>query len=185
MSRDPLVASNYAKALLHTVQKSGAPLRVALEEASQLRRLIESESRLRVFLEGPQFRDEDKIRIVTDVFKGQLSDLFLQFLLLLLRRDRIVHLFEIFEEFEYLIEHEEGLTLGVVTTAVPASDDEIRRLKVQLEAATGLKFDLRMKVDPKLIGGVKVQYKDILIDSTIQTYLGDLRQRLMKTRLAS
>lgn len=185
MSRDPLVASNYAKALLHTVQKSGVALRAALDEAYQLRRLIESESRLRVFLEGPQFRDEDKIRLIKNVFQGRLSDLFLQFLLLLLRRNRIVNLFEIFEEFEYLVEHEEGLTMGVVTTAVPASGDEIDRLRFQLEAATGLKFDLRVKVDPRLIGGVKVQYKDVLMDSTIQTYLGDLRQRLMRTRLAS
>lgn len=185
MSRDPIVASNYAKALLHTAQKSGIALRAVLDEAIQLRRLIEAESRLRVFLEGPQFRDEDKIRIVVNVFKGRVSDLLFQFMLLVLQRDRIVHLFEIFDEFEYLVEREEGVTPGVVTTAVPITDEAVALIRTKLEAATGLKFDLRAKVDPKLIGGVKVQYKDVLIDSTIQTYLGDLRQRLMQTRLAS
>ncbi|MGC9327681.1 MAG: F0F1 ATP synthase subunit delta, partial [Candidatus Hinthialibacter sp.] len=71
------------------------------------------------------------------------------------------------------------------TTAVELSEEERRRLQQKLESSCGLKFNLRFKVDPDLIGGVKVQYKDILIDTTIQTHLGDLRQRLLHTRLAT
>ncbi|MBN2328418.1 MAG: ATP synthase F1 subunit delta [Candidatus Omnitrophica bacterium] len=184
MSRDPLVSSNYAKALLHVVQKSGAGLTDAQEEARQLRKLIAAEPRLRIFLEGPQFREEDKERVVANVFRGQLSEVFFQFLLLVLRRDRIEHLFDILDVFDYLVELEEGLTPGTVTTAVDLSEEERERMQKSLESSRGLKFDLRFKVDPDLIGGVKVQYKDILIDTTIQTHLGDLRQRLLKTRLA-
>lgn len=184
MPKDPLVASNYAKALLHGVKKCGWGLHEALDEAKSLRGLIEKEPRLRVFLEGPQFREEDKIRVITHAFQGQLSDIFFHFLLLLLHRDRIENLFEIFDEFEYLVELEEGITPGKVTTAVPLLEEERRQLQAQLESSCGLRFDLHFGVDPDLIGGVKVQFKDILIDSTLRTYLGDLRQRLLKTRLA-
>lgn len=185
MSKDPLVSSNYAKALLHVVQKSGVALAAAQEEARELRSLITQTPRLRVFLEGPQFREEDKERVVANVFRGQLSELLYQFLLLLLRRDRIKNLLDILNAFDYLVELEEGLTPGSVTTAVELSEEERRRLQQSLESSFGLKLNLRFKVDPDLIGGVKVQYKDILIDTTIQTHLGDLRQRLLHTRLAT
>lgn len=185
MPKDPLVSSNYAKALLHAFKKNGTNLHEALTEAEDLRRLIAGEPRLRVFLEGPQFREEDKERVIGNAFKGRISALLFQFLILLLRRNRIEHLFEIIDEFEFLVELEEGVTPGVVHSAVPMNDDERQRLQDKLEAVTGRKFDLKFKVNPQLIGGVKVQYKDILFDSSIQTYLNDLRQRLMKTRLAS
>ncbi len=185
MPKDPLVASNYAKALLHVVKKSETKLRDALDEALHFKSLVKNEPKLRIFLEGPQFREEDKERLVTNVFKSELSEIFFQFLIILLRRDRIEHLFDILEVFEELVEQDEGITPGTVFTAIGLSDEERLAVKEKLEAKCGLKFDLRFKIDPSLIGGVKVQYRDVLIDSSIQTHLGDLRHRLMQTRLAS
>jgi F-type H+-transporting ATPase subunit delta len=183
--KDPLVASNYAKALLQVVKKSDTKPRDALDEARHFKSLIKAEPKLRVFLEGPQFREEDKENLVTRVFKSDLSVVFFQFLIILLRRDRIEHLFDILEMFEELVEQDEGITPGTVYTAIGLSDEEQLAVKEKLEARCGLVFDLRFKLDPSLIGGVKVQYKDVLIDSSIQTHLLDLRHRLMQTRLAS
>ncbi len=185
MTRDPLVVQNYARALFHVIQKQGAPLEEALEEACALRRLLKDQPKLFIFLSGPQFREEDKSQLVEKVFKGNLSDVFYKFLQLLLGRDRIEHLIDILEELRKVIEEAQGLTLGSVTTAIPLSEDDQRDFQEKLEAFSKLKFDLRFRVDPNLIGGVKVKYGDILIDTTLSSYLNDLRRRLAEVRLAS
>lgn len=184
MRKDPIVASNYARALLQVVKKSAMPLQDALDESRQLRQLLCVEQKLRVFLEGPQFREEDKEKLIANLFHGRLSEVFFQFSILLLRRDRIEYFIDILDEFEKLVEHEQGLTLGLVTTAVELGEDEKNQLRQRLEAKTGLRFDMRFQVNPALIGGVKVQYKDVLLDTTIQSYLIDLKQKLKHVRLA-
>jgi F-type H+-transporting ATPase subunit delta len=181
--REPLVVQNYARALLHVVQKENIPLQEALEESISLNRLLRDQPKLFVFLAGPHFREETKEKLVESVFKAQLTEIFCRFLQLLLRRDRIDHLIDILDEFRELVEAAQGLTMGTVTTAVPLNADEQNTFREKLESFCKLKFDLQFKVDEKLIGGVKVKYGDILMDTAISTYLGDLRQRLMETRL--
>jgi len=183
--QDPVIASNYARALLHGVKKSGAALPAAREEALQLLRLIETEPKLHHFLVGPQFREEDKEALVQKVFEPRLSKELFQFVRLVLRKDRIEFLPEMLRKFADLCELEEHITPGRVTTPVPLSEDEKKTLQERLEAFSRLRFDLEFRVDPSLIGGIRVQYKDILIDTTLRTYLNEMRQRLLAARIAS
>ncbi len=185
MPLDPLVSQNYAHALLNVVNKEQMPLEDAKTEAASLKKLLIHEPRLFIFLTGPHFREEEKEKFVETVFKGKLEDIFYRFLLLILRRDRVDHLHEILDEFYDMVEEAQGLTMGTVTTALSLSEEEQNNFRDKLEHYCNVKFDLTFKVDPKLIGGVKVQYKDKLMDTTISTFLDELRQRLAATRLGT
>lgn len=185
MARDPLVSQNYAQALFNVMDKQGASLDDALRETEEVRKLLQTNPKFRIFFEGPQFREELKEEIAQRVLQGQVSETFFRFIIMLLRHNRIDHLFDILEEFMKLVMEKKGIVPGVVTTAVPLSDEQRWLLQEKLEAVRGLKFNFKFQVDPKLIGGVKVRYGDTLFDSSIATYLKDLRQRLTATRLAS
>ena len=185
MERDPDVSKNYASALLAAVGKHDVSLDDALSEAMSLRELILSRPRFKLFLEGPQFRAEDKSKMICDAFQGNCSDLFMHFMLLLLRRGRLDHLIDILDEFEQLVEGERGVTEGLVTTAVELSDEEKETLRQKLEAYCEKQFLLQFKVDPAIVGGVRVQFGDTLIDATIQSQLIEMRRQLSQARLAS
>ncbi|HOJ61051.1 MAG TPA: ATP synthase F1 subunit delta [bacterium] len=185
MQPDPIVASNYARALLNTTKQSGVPLLAARDEALQLLRLLESEPKFHLFLVGPQFRTEDKEKLVQTAFGNQLSRELFQFLLLVLRKNRIDELPGMLRKFAELCELDENITPGRVTTSIPLTGDEKRIIQEKLEAFSRLRFNLEFKVDPSLIAGLRVQYKDILIDTSLRTYLNEIRQRLLDTRLAS
>lgn len=183
-SPEPVVTHSFARALLNVVKKDGMALDDARRESQALRELLKQQPRLKVFLEGPQFREEDKEALVDKTLKGHLHDIYLRFLYLLLRRDRVELLLDILHEFEELIEREQGITPGKVTTAIELAPEEQERITSTLEKQYNKKFDFRFTVDPRIVGGVRVKYEDILIDSTIATYLSDLRMRLQSTRLA-
>lgn len=184
MATDSLISHNYAKALLRVVEKDGLDLDVALEESRALRSLLQQQPKFQVFLEGPQFREEDKERVVSNVLQNQIHPIFFRFVLLLLRRDRIGALLGILDCFDNLVEQEKGIVPGTVITAIPLLPEEQQYVQEKLEAFCQKKFLFRFQVDPDIIGGIKVKYADILIDTSISTYLGDLRMRLHSTRLA-
>lgn len=185
MEREPEVAKNYASALLAAVKKHGTSLDDAQREAAELRELVIGRPRFKVFLEGPQFNMEEKEGVIKHAFEGNASELMYRFLLLLLKRGRLDHLIDILEEFHNLIEQEKGFTEGKVITAVELSDEEKDQLRGRLHDYCGCKFELTYAVDPAILGGVRVQFKDTLIDDTIQTRLTQLRRRLTHARLAS
>ena len=185
MESDPLVASNYAQALFNVAKKQDVPLEKIQEEARTLHQLILGEEKLCTFLNGPQFREETKEAFIGKVFKDKLSVILFQFIILLIQRDRIEHLVDILQALDVIIEAELGFTLGTVITAVELSSDEQAKFKEKLEVFCDLKFDLTYKTDSRIIGGVKVKYNDILMDSTIETHLQILRESLAQTRLAS
>lgn len=71
-----------------------------------------------------------------------------------------------------------GASLVVVVTARPLSQAQRTELAGQLERITGHSVDLREIVDPAVLGGVRVQLRDEVIDGTVARRLDQARQTL-------
>ena len=71
-----------------------------------------------------------------------------------------------------------GFDVATVTTAVPLTDDQFARLEQRLGAQAGRRVRFDAIVDPSVLGGVRVQIGDDVIDGSVATRLNDLRQKL-------
>jgi len=99
---------------------------------------------------------------------------------LLIESGRVHDIAGVAEAFDDLADEAAGRVRAVVTTAVelPSEDrDEVAR---QLSSRLGKEVTLRTLVDPRVLGGLKLQYGDRLIDATIATRLQQLRRRLIE-----
>lgn len=97
---------------------------------------------------------------------------------LLLERHRIQDLPAIYDLFSEAWLKEQGIALAYVTTAEPVTPEDERAIREQLRKITGKKIELRLSVDPSLIGGMVARIGDTLIDGSVQSKLRALRQRL-------
>jgi F-type H+-transporting ATPase subunit delta len=66
----------------------------------------------------------------------------------------------------------------MVTTAVELTDAERERVTRQLSERLGKEVTMRVTVDKRILGGLKLQYGDRLIDASVATKLQQLRRRL-------
>lgn len=66
-----------------------------------------------------------------------------------------------------------------VTSAIELSGSQRKRLGSALGARYGLHPQLDLVVDPSIVGGLRVQIGDDVIDGTVVTRLSDLRTRLV------
>ena len=67
---------------------------------------------------------------------------------------------------------------ATITTAVKLAPRDRDRVAIQLSERLGKTVTMRVEVDPSILGGLKVQYGDRLIDASVATRLQQLRRRL-------
>ena len=72
--------------------------------------------------------------------------------------------------------------LAEVRSAVPLDDDLKAKLATALSTATGKAVDVKVIVDPSVVGGIYARVGDQVIDATIRGRLQELREQLAKAR---
>jgi F-type H+-transporting ATPase subunit delta len=77
-----------------------------------------------------------------------------------------------------LVADERGRRVATVVSAVPLSAAQSERLAAALGKRYGGSVTLNTVVDPSVVGGVRVQIADDVIDASVSSRLADLRQRL-------
>lgn len=77
-----------------------------------------------------------------------------------------------------VVSAERGRTVATVHSAAPLTDAHRQRLADSLSRTYGTPVSINVVVDPEVIGGIRVQIADDVIDGSISTRLADLRSRL-------
>jgi len=176
------VAKKYATALFGLAKEKGILEQIS-EEFRDLKELLDENRQLMDFLTAPQILEEDKQRVVREIFSERVSGGFLQFLLLLVSKHRVRHLGATADYFENLVHEEKGVLKARVITAVPLSEELGLRLKEKLESLSGKQIILHPELDRGIIGGIIVILKDQIIDMSIRFQLERLRQDLLAVRV--
>lgn len=176
------VARAYAHALFLSVQEKRL-IDVAYDQFNSLNELIEKDNTLLNFLSAPQVLDENKVALVRDVFDSRLEKLFVEFLVVLVDKNRIKHLSEVINEFNRLVEAERGIARITVITALPLKDSERSKLKTKMHEKTHLQIILEEKVDPRILGGMIIILHNEIIDGSVKHGLDLVHEQLGKVRV--
>jgi F-type H+-transporting ATPase subunit delta len=129
---------------------------------------------LRNFLASPLIKQETKKDLIRKAIAEQVNPTMLNFLLLLVDRQRVVFLEPICLRFQEMLRELNRVALAEVTTAVQLSDAQAETLKQKVQHLTNChSVELAVKINPDLIGGVIVKVGSQIIDASIR---GQLRR---------
>jgi F-type H+-transporting ATPase subunit delta len=65
-----------------------------------------------------------------------------------------------------------------VRTAVALTDDQVGRLTAALNAKTGKDVEIKVVIDPTVLGGIVTHIGDTVIDGTVRHRLNQVRESL-------
>jgi F-type H+-transporting ATPase subunit delta len=68
--------------------------------------------------------------------------------------------------------------IATVSVTRPLTETQISRLQAGLNALYGRELKINMNVDPALIGGIRIQVGDEVVDASVITRLGQLQRQL-------
>jgi F-type H+-transporting ATPase subunit delta len=97
---------------------------------------------------------------------------------LLIESDRVRDVAGIEEEFGRLADEAAGRVRATVTTAVELTAKDRSSVEAELSKRLGKEIRMQVVVDPRILGGLKLQYGDHLVDASVSTRLQQLRRRL-------
>ena len=174
---DRVVAARYAEALFGVIDDV-VRLDAVCAELQAIAALVDENTQLKAFLEGPNIVEQHKLDLVRRTFEGKVEHETLDFLQLLLDRHRIDHLADATEAFTRLVEERRNQVRVQVTTAIPLPADMHERLKRALDAAIDKDCLLETRVDQRVIGGVIAVIGDRVFDGSLRHHIGELRKQL-------
>jgi F-type H+-transporting ATPase subunit delta len=165
-------ARRYARAVFELAQQEGK-----VEEwgrnLAQVRDVM-SDPRVAAVLTNPTIAIEQRMALVADLFDRETTNL----AMLLIESNRVRDVSAIEQEFERLADEAGGRVRATVTTAIELTPKDRDRVADQLSARLGKKVLLEVVVDAGILGGLKLQYGDHLVDASVLTRLQQLRRRL-------
>jgi F-type H+-transporting ATPase subunit delta len=147
------------------------------------RETLGGDARLSRFFADPSIGDEKKQAVIeTLARRGKMRELTLNFLRLLVRNRRLGALATIARAFEAIVNDRIGVLSAETTTAVALSPAEVKRLRESLEKMTGRTVEIKLNVDPAVLGGARTRIGSKVYDGTLSRQLALLREHLAQAR---
>lgn len=178
MKASKQIARTYARALLESERFDLSNSEHYLDEISFISKVIFTESTARQIFENPGISKVDKKQLINKIFSNHISPKIIDFLSLLIDKQRFNLLPEIHDHLARLINKLKGIAQAEVFSASELDTVTMESLKEKLESAFKEKVTIEAKVDPSLIGGLKIKVNDLLYDGSIKERLNELRRGL-------
>lgn len=176
------LARRYARALLDVASRQGPEAPLALrDELRAFAPLLTGHAELRRALLAPGLGAEPRQRVLAALAERAGASAVLRRLLeLLASRDRVALLPDVVEAYAELANAARGVVSAEAVSAVALAEGQARALAVALGGPAG-PAELRCRVDPELVGGLRVTVGGKTYDGTVRTRLAALRRRLAAT----
>ena len=172
------LTSRYALALF-SLKRDENKLLESQVEVKELRKLIKENEEFVSLLASHNLDLESRLSIVEKVF-ASIDEEIKNFIKIIVENNRAKYLLQIFDDFNSLVNEYRGVKEGLVYSAMPLSDKEVDHISKSISEVEKMPVELRNKVDPTLIGGIKVVINDHVYDGSIKHQIEDMKLTLLK-----
>jgi F-type H+-transporting ATPase subunit delta len=134
------------------------------------------------FLDCPEITYAEKVEMVEDIFRADFSEATRNFLVLLLKKGRI-EIFDDIAEYARIKYSHGGEIEALLETTYELDAGVTERVKSAIENKWNKKLHLYIKLEPELLGGVRVTVGNTVIDGSVKKRLEDLKDKLMAVKV--
>ncbi len=164
----------YAEALFEVGRDKGK-LDALQQQLAQFADAVDGNRELQVFFFSPYLSSAEKEAGIERAITGAEPEL-INFLELLVDKQRMTEIFRIRREFEELWKRENRRIDVTVTSAVELDPGVVAKIGQEVERQTGEEVDLSSKVDGEILGGIVLQVGNMVLDASIRSRLEKLRK---------
>ena len=171
------LARRYATAIFSLAKAANAIPAVGRDLGTAADAIYGTDDARRFYL-SPVFGRKKKEDVLLGVFGGKLGDVALHSLLLLVRKRREALLRPIVAEYDKLALRDAGKEPLEIVSARELAPNELNNIVVRLSRSYGKTFDVTQRIDPSLLGGVRITMGDRRIDGSLAGRIDELAREL-------
>lgn len=167
----------YATAVVAVAEAEGALANVE-DELFAFAKAVDANATLREAVTNRALPVENRIELVRDVLGDRVHPTTMSIVSFLIEADRARDLSKIADRVAAIAAEERAREVAEVRSAVPLSDAQRERLTQALSRATGKQVEVKVVVDPTVMGGVVARVGDEVFDGSVASRLEDAKQAL-------
>jgi F-type H+-transporting ATPase subunit delta len=171
----------YAQALFAIAEAEG-DLDQIEDELYRFSKTVDADPQLREALTDPGLPGERKSAVLADILGSRASAHTVSLLVFLVDLGRAKDLSRIIQALAEVAAERRRKAVAEVRAAVPLDARRRKKLTEALSRATGKDVELKVLVDPSVVGGVVARVGDQVFDGTIRRKLELAKEQLARAR---
>ena len=171
------LAHPYANAVF-ALAKSHNSIDNWLDNLSDLSQVVKSKGFINL-IDNPKISSASIIETLVGFVK-EPNKLLNNFLITLQENNRLILLNDIFILFGKMVEDDQNTSKAVILSAFPMDDTDKADFEQLLSKKFGRKIVASVKVQPELIGGIKILINDTVIDASVKNSLSKMAAQIIQ-----
>jgi F-type H+-transporting ATPase subunit delta len=176
------VGNVYGEALYGLAREEGLS-QVILQQLKVLDGCFAEEPDFLRLLSAPNLPKAERCRILDDCFRGKAEPYLLNFLKILTEKGYMRHFSDCVKAYREFYNQDHGILPVTAVTAVAMTDNQKQALIKKLQGITGKQIELESKLDPNVLGGMRLDYDGKRVDDTVAHRMDAVRNMLKNTVL--
>lgn len=154
-----------------------------LEQLQILSGSFAEESAFLNLLSAHSLPKAERCKIIDDSFAGKVHPYVCSFLKLLTEKGYVRHFADCYRAYRIRYNADNNILPVTAVSAVKLTGKQAARLTAKLEEQTGKTIELTNRVDPDVLGGVRLDFDGKCVDDTLAHRLQSVRHLLNNTIL--
>ena len=172
--------NSYSQALFELASDNGS-LDDIEDQVVALDKLISQTSEFKELIKNPTNKLKDlqnAIQLISDKIK--LNELLKKFLIFVISKRRFFFIEKILKDFLLICSNSRGEVQAELLAAKEMNDEEIAKIKGDLDINFGSNIKLNYKHDPSLIGGLVLKVGSTMVDTSIKNKLQQIEKQMIE-----
>ena len=175
------IAQNYASALLSLAIDDDKVITYQ-EEVKELRKIINDNPDFLLLIESRFLGVNERMENAEKLLSNFSTDV-VNFIKIIIKHNRVNYLLDILDAFNSLCNENRDIAEGLIYSAFPLGEETLLKIKKKISEIENHEVDLIPKIDPSLIGGVKVVINSHVYDGSIKNQLEKMQIDLLRKEL--
>ena len=142
--------------------------------------LLKKDAQFRAFMQSKRFTIEQKTEVIKFGLQDVCNPLIQELLIIEIDQNPTVLMRKLSYFFDAMVKDELNIVPVEAHIADELSVDELAYLQKSLEESIGKDTELDLKIDPNLLGGIKLRIENTFLDASIKNKMDNLRRELLQ-----
>lgn len=142
--------------------------------------LLKKDAQFRAFMQSKRFTIEQKTEVIKFGLEDVCNPLIQELLIIEIDQNPTILMRDLSYIFDAMVKDELNIVPVEAHVADELSVDELAYLQKTLEETIGKDTELDLKIDPNLLGGIKLRIENTFLDASIKNKMDNLRRELLQ-----
>jgi len=177
-TKNTLIADRYSDALVDLAKDGKLTFEKINTDLTLVKSILNQSPDLNEILANPLTSIENKKEIIDKVFTGEIDTLIINFLKVLVDKNRFFVYSDILDSFNVSLDNINNISRIKVTSAVEMTEESKNKLKTKLEEKLKKNVILDLNINSNIIAGLVIEMGDNIIDMSLKHKLEDLSKKI-------